>query len=72
MLKILFQRFNTIVSQYLLSSSHEEKELEQSHINDVRSVNRHPEPEIDMSDTDIESVGSRPDESHDYGHEHRE
>ena len=25
-----------------------------------------------MSDTDIESVGSRPDESHDYGHEHRE
>ena len=41
-------------------------------MNDVRSVNRHPEPEIDMSDTDMKSVGSRPDESHDYGHAHRE
>ena len=47
-------------------------ELKQAHMSDVRSVNRHPEPEIDMSDTDMESVGSRPDESHDYGHEHRE
>ena len=47
-------------------------ELKQAHMSDIRSVNRHPEPEIDMSDTDMESVGSRPDKSHDYGHEHRE
>ena len=47
-------------------------ELEQAHMNAGQSVNRHPEPEIDMPDIDMKSVGSRPNGSRDYGHEHRE
>ena len=47
-------------------------ELEQAHMNAGQTVNRHPEPDIDMPDIDMESVGSRPNGSHDYGHEHRE
>ena len=47
-------------------------ELEQAHMNAGQTVNRHPEPDIDMPDIDMESVGSRPSRLHDYGHEHRE
>ena len=47
-------------------------ELEQSYMNAGRSVNRHPEPEIYMPDIDVESVRSRPNGSHEYGHAHRE
>ena len=35
-------------------------------------MNRHPESEIDMPDIYMESVGSRLNESHDNGREHRE
>ena len=47
-------------------------DLEQAHMNYGRSVNRHPEPEIYMSDIDMGSVVLRPNGSHDYGHAHRE
>ena len=47
-------------------------ELEQSYMNAGRSVNRHPEPEIDMPDINMESVVSRPNGSHDYDHALRE
>ena len=47
-------------------------ELEQAHMNAGRSANHQPDPELDMPDIDMESVGSRPKGSHDYGHEHRE
>uniref|UniRef100_A0AAV1UVV4 Uncharacterized protein n=1 Tax=Peronospora matthiolae TaxID=2874970 RepID=A0AAV1UVV4_9STRA len=46
-------------------------ELEPAHMNAEQSIYRHPEPEIHMSDIDIESDGSRPNGSHDYGHEHQ-
>ena len=46
--------------------------LEQAHMNAGKSYNRHPESEIHMPGIDMESVGSRRNRSHDYGHEHRE
>ena len=53
-------------------SAMKQYELEQAHMNAGQSVNLHFEQEIDMPDIDMKSVGSRPNESHDYGHELRE
>ena len=47
-------------------------EVEQAYMNAGQSVNRHTEPEIHMLDIDMESDGSRPNGSNDYGHELRE
>ena len=47
-------------------------ELERAHMNAGQSSNRLPEPEIHMLDIDMESDGSRPNGSNDYGHELRE
>ena len=47
-------------------------EREQAHMSAGQSFYRHPELETNMPDIDMESVGSRPNGSHDYGHKHRE